>query len=55
MRPLIKFLYSKGSSAAENHRELCLVYRTTLMGEGQKGDRDFRNGLTNVDNEKQND
>lgn len=33
VRAVIRFLCAKGSSAAEIHRELCLVYEPTVMSE----------------------
>jgi len=50
VRAVIRFLCAKGSSAAQIHRELCLVYGPTVMSEGKVRQwcRDFKNGRTNV-------
>lgn len=54
VRGVIRFLLAKGSSAAEIHRELCLVYGPAIMSEGKvrKWCRDFQNGRTNVHDEE---
>lgn len=54
VRSVIRFLCAKGSSAAEIHRELCLVYGPTVMSEGKVRQwcRNFKNGRTNVHDEK---
>lgn len=48
--PVIRYLCAKGSSAAEIHQELSLVYGPTVMSEGKVRQwcRDFKNGRTNV-------
>jgi [histone H3]-lysine36 N-dimethyltransferase SETMAR len=54
VRAVIRFLCAKGSSAAEIHRELCLVYGPTVMSEGKVRQwcRDFKTGRTNVHDEE---
>lgn len=55
VRGVIRFLLAKGSSAAEIHRELCLVYGPEIMSDKQvrKWCREFKNGHTNVHDEQQ--
>lgn len=54
VRGVIRILLAKGSSAAEIHRELCLVYGPEVMSEKQvrKWYREFRNGRTNIHDER---
>jgi hypothetical protein len=55
IRVVIHFLLAKILSAAEIHRELCVVYGQNVMSEGtvRQWCRMFRDWRTNVHNEEQ--
>lgn len=55
VRAVIRCLYAKGFSAAETHRELCLLYGPTVVHEGKfrQWGRFFENGRDTVHDEEQ--
>jgi hypothetical protein len=56
VRTVIRFLHAKQMSAADIHRELCVVYGPNIMSEGsvRQWCRMFRNGRTNVHDDEWN-
>jgi hypothetical protein len=54
IRAVIHILHTENMSAAEIHRELCMVYSQNLMNEGtvRQWCRMFKEGRTNVHHEE---
>jgi transposase len=54
VRAVIRFLHAKQMSAADIHRELCMVYGPNILSEGavRQWCRMFGNGWTNVHNDE---